>query len=120
MTGNPLVGYDADTLARMKASDDNLAGIVAGRRRAATALLATDGTPARMTREGWAALSKPGAPLPSPLLPPAPPLPEPGEGNDEPTTWTGNGPPTMDLEEYEVGDWYYDLDSGDLYELTGD
>lgn len=45
-------GMDDDTVARMKASDDNLAGIIAGRRRAARALLAPPG-PAAQVRAGW-------------------------------------------------------------------
>lgn len=53
-------GMDADTLARKAASDTNLAGIVAGRRRAALALLVTDTTPELETREGWEALRQSG------------------------------------------------------------
>lgn len=44
---------DDDTKARLRASDANLAGVIAGRRRAAQALLAVDQTPAQETRAGW-------------------------------------------------------------------
>jgi hypothetical protein len=50
---NPKAGMSADTLARDAASDANLAGIVAGRRRAAAALLVPDHAPANKVRDNW-------------------------------------------------------------------
>lgn len=49
-------GYDEDTLERMKASDDNLRGIIAGRRRAAAALMVTDQGPAQAVVDATAPL----------------------------------------------------------------
>lgn len=63
-------GYDDDTLARMKASDDNLRGIIQGRRRAAQALLPASQAPAQAVYDNTAALL-PGE------VPPAPQTPAP-------------------------------------------
>lgn len=49
-------GMDDDTRARVRASDANLAGIIAGRRRAARRLLAPPG-PAKAVRDAFKPLS---------------------------------------------------------------
>jgi hypothetical protein len=49
-------GMDADTIARAKASDNNLRGIIAGRLRAARMLLVPSRAPEFQTRDETAAL----------------------------------------------------------------
>lgn len=49
-------GMDDDTKARVAASDANLAGIIAGRRRAARALIAPPG-PAKAVRDAFKPLT---------------------------------------------------------------
>lgn len=61
---NRLAGYDADTLARMAASDENLRGIVAGRRRAARALIPESRQPAQEVADNTAALLPGDVPRP--------------------------------------------------------
>lgn len=50
---DPYGGMSAEDVARCKASDANLAGIILGRRRAAAHLLARDPEPANRVRIGW-------------------------------------------------------------------
>lgn len=52
---NPDPTMDADTQARVRASNANMAGIINGRRRAAKALLVTDRAPALEVRRNWEA-----------------------------------------------------------------
>lgn len=58
-------GMTDEDIARAKASDANLAGIIAGRRRAAKALLVTTRDPERQARKDFAPL----APKVKPTLP---------------------------------------------------
>ena len=118
MTVDPYAGMDADTIARCKASDANLAGIIAGRRRATMAVLASDPAPARAVRAAW-------EPIRQSLvgLTPVPPYTWP-ELNPPPMAdfdWaTGAGPPDDDVDpdaelylDEETGDWYERSHGGD-------
>ena len=53
MTVDPWAGMSEADRARCVASDENLAGIIRGRRAAALATLAVDGAPAQAVREAW-------------------------------------------------------------------
>jgi hypothetical protein len=118
--GNPLAGMDADTLARSQAATANLAGIVAGRRAAAAKLVPASTAPAQAVHDAWEPLRQAARGVPNQALGAAPVAPVPSvplqiiQGN---TTWTGEGPPDLDAAEYQVGDWYLDELTGDLYQL---
>lgn len=75
MTRDPswYVGMDTDTIARVKASDENLEGIIAGRRRAAKALLPASQAPADEVRENTGPLL--GEKYRGPVTPPETPQP---------------------------------------------
>lgn len=95
-----LAGLAGDDLERAKASIQNAAGIVAGRRRAAHALKAQE-APRKALRARW-----------SPLLHP---------NRATTNVWHGDGPPPADFTAafplaYQ-GDWYRDDLTGTLYQV---
>lgn len=100
-TPNPMyAGLVGDDLARAKASDANLAGIVAGRRRAAQALMAPK-APLALLRARWA-----------PVLHPE---------KATVVLWKADGPPLPNWRDTfplaYPGDHYQDALTGDLYVL---
>jgi hypothetical protein len=108
-------GLSAEDVARAKASDANLTGIIAGRRRAAAALLTSTREPERQVRQDFAPLRPQGQADVAWTPPPTPPA-IPGGGEAQ---FSGEGPPTPEnTVGSQPGDWYLDTLTGTLYELT--
>lgn len=126
MTTHPpewYVGMDADTIARARANDANLQGIINGRRRAALKLVATDMGPARQVEINTAPLlgDKYQGWVPKDLEIPYIPPPGSGHDNDGPGAelFTGEGPPNF-VPGASIGDEYLDSLTGLVYTLTTD
>lgn len=100
-------GLDGDDLARAIASDVNLAGIIAGRRRAAEKLLAPPGPKASLDA-AWSAILHPDRAIPPSEWGPTP---------DAQNVWAGEGPPAYFPPLAYPGDAYYDRLTGDVYRL---
>lgn len=117
MRPSPYAGYDADTRTRMAASDENLRGIVNGRRAAVRKLLATDPRPAQQVYDDTAALLPGDVPSVPSGLAAWVPVPQ-GTGGGT-LTFTGEGPPTPEnTAGAQYGDLYLDELTGILYRLT--
>lgn len=116
MRPSKYAGYSADTRTRMAASDDNLRGIIEGRRRAVRKLLVTDSRPAQQVYDDTAALLPGDVPTVTTTLGAWVPTPQ---GSGGPVAFYGEGPPTS---ENTVGaqpnDLYVDELAGVLYRLT--